>query len=286
MAGRSLGWYDYGARFYEPEIGRFQTQDIMTEKNHFRSPYTYAKNNPVLFIDWFGLDPRYNWKTNKYYDDADGDGKQNKDEKNMEWEQVNKWITKSNGGIEIWNSEKGFRDDVGDKIHSEDFSYAKGIDRNIEFIELGFGKKSNRQYIRTYQVKIKTLISALGHSSPLSKEEKQVLFSMVYAQQHDKAAREILPWVIGSPVAVISGFDLVFSAAAGISYLPYATNSEMNVMAAKTLVNSGSYMILAYEFFSKEKTDPVFSAVIKAAAATPGDALSAGNDFSNLFQNK
>ncbi len=50
-----LDWLDYGARMYDPQIGRFTGIDPITEKFNWVTPYNYAENRPISGIDLWGL---------------------------------------------------------------------------------------------------------------------------------------------------------------------------------------------------------------------------------------
>jgi RHS repeat-associated protein len=51
-----LDWYYYGARYYDPEIGRFLAIDPLHGKYPILSPYAYVANNPLIYLDPNGKD--------------------------------------------------------------------------------------------------------------------------------------------------------------------------------------------------------------------------------------
>ena len=68
-----LNLLDFGARYYDPALCRWTSMDPMAEKYYGVSPFTYCKNNPILYTDSNGLfieeDSKEEWDHHRHFID-------------------------------------------------------------------------------------------------------------------------------------------------------------------------------------------------------------------------
>ncbi len=72
--GTGLEFYDFNARMYDAQIGRFMAIDPLADFDNGQSPYNYARNNPIFYTDPSGLEP-------EEWEEGEGEG----ETKTVQW---------------------------------------------------------------------------------------------------------------------------------------------------------------------------------------------------------
>ena len=70
---KAFNTYDFGARLYDPAIGRWLSQDPLAEQYHPHSPYLFCAGNPMKFVDPTGKSTRVRKLENGTYEVVGGD---------------------------------------------------------------------------------------------------------------------------------------------------------------------------------------------------------------------
>ena len=108
-----LGWYDYGARMYDPSVARWNGVDALASQYDAWSPYNYVYNNPANGIDPDGRsgvvekddeNATLTVRSHLYFYQERGQGRKGK----RQWKAAQKDVAAALGEINsLWNATNG-----------------------------------------------------------------------------------------------------------------------------------------------------------------------------------
>ena len=157
-------WYDYGARYYDPQLGRWWNIDPLEEKRFWLTPYNYCQNKPITHYDKTGaLDDEweYNIDTKKLQKIGNLGGK------DIQFLRItnNKHIMLGNTNVE------------GSNIYVDEYELNK---------EESIVAVSNSP-INAKEESLENIGKLINSNSPLSEKAKENLFITSMHQTTDKA---------------------------------------------------------------------------------------------------
>ena len=185
-------YIDYGARQYDPVLGRWFAQDPLSEKYYGISPYAFCAGNPVKYLDSDG----------RYFDD-DNEKKVQRDERKLERrslklskkvERLDKQGKDSRNVKERSKELKKSAQDIRDMRNDTDTEY-RFVKRQVpesEFIGINV---AGHETIAMYSSNFATLVHEIRHGGQHARGELDLVSKSNYVVEHEvEAYRAQFSW--------------------------------------------------------------------------------------------
>ncbi len=266
LNGRELGWYDYGARFYDPQIGRWHSVDPLAELYTTMSPFTYCFNNPIRYVDPNGMAV---YETETGYTITG-------DDIYAYWGN----LQLASSGQTSWDN---FYEALDYASKNEDGNaFANSID-GVTATPNG----NNLNYNREEEG------GRFNHNNnaraAAQKQKERDKFMTNLNKSREELSKGSLLITLGIPAAVINVLNFPFSIIGGMEAIAYSslTEAQIQLMALRFFVKVAGGTLTINEIMGggSDLPDEVKALIRAANATTPIDAVSINYDIINELIN-